>query len=106
MFGDRMYVVVRKDLPLSQIVVQASHAVAEYLLNYRQPPLGVGDWDNGKMVVLGVRSLEELNEIQETLRTGGMSFSVFKETDLDNEATALAFIHRGRCSFLDHLPML
>jgi hypothetical protein len=51
----KLYVLVRKDLSKSQQAVQACHAVAEYLK--RGYPL---DWDNGTMVLLGVRDLNEL----------------------------------------------
>lgn len=67
---DKMYVLVRKDLHPSVRVVQACHAVAEFLLlkSYVTP-----NWTNGTMVVLGVRDEDELKEWIEKLSEEGQS---------------------------------
>lgn len=52
----KLYVLVRKDMSLSQIAVQAGHAVGEWCKSF---PLSVDDW-NDTLVYLGVKDEEEL----------------------------------------------
>jgi len=87
----RLYVVVRADLPPGQQAVQACHAVTEYLYyNESVPP------EARTIVLLSVRDeaalLRLVDEIE--LRLGlarGMApVAIFREPDLDGQATALA----------------
>lgn len=55
---NKMYILVRKDIPKSWIPIQACHAVAELMLEY--PHEEFFQWGNGTMVMLGVDSDEEL----------------------------------------------
>lgn len=58
----KMYVLVRKDLPKTYQAVQAGHALAEYLLHSLSC-----SWDNGTLIYLGVRDEEELKSWGDTL---------------------------------------
>jgi len=83
--SEKLYVLVRKDLPAQQQAVQAGHAVAEFLL--RGPK---SDWSNGTLVYLGVRNSEMLRRWLVKLSDLELPTAVFKEPDLNNEMTALA----------------
>jgi hypothetical protein len=84
---NKLYVLVREDLSPAQQAVQAGHAVAEYLL--RGPE---HQWDNGTLVYLGVSNKEKLERWKDKLEARDIPFVVFKEPDLNNEATSLAAI--------------
>lgn len=76
---------IRKDLPHSTQVVQASHACIEatraFLTDQAEHP---------HLVVLGVNSQEQLQNSAKKLEKAGVRFRVFIEPDRDNESTALA----------------
>ncbi len=81
----KLYVIVRKDLSISQRAVQAGHAVAEFLLH---GPFS--RWSNGTLIYLGVKGLNQLENIKRNLQRDGIVYIEFKEPDLNNETTAIA----------------
>ena len=88
---NKLYVMVRTDLSVSQQAVQAGHAVAEVLLRGQQ-----GDWDNGTLVYLGAKSEEDLEKQIWHLKRKGIPFSVFREPDIGNQITSIAAVDDGR----------
>jgi hypothetical protein len=82
----KLYVLVRKDLSVSQQAVQAGHAVAEYLLG----GFNESQWDNGTLVYLGVKNRGQLERWMSRLRDRDVKFAVFCEPDIGNEPTAIA----------------
>lgn len=92
-----MYVIARKDVNHKTTPsVQASHAVAEYLLKHPRT-----DWGNGTMVVLSVRGEGELDVLCDKLDKERVKWVGFKEPDLDNETTAIAVISDNKEFFID-----
>ena len=81
----KLYVIVRKDLSISQRAVQAGHAVAEFLL--RGP---FSRWKNGTLIYLGVKSLNQLENLKLKLDYFDISYAEFREPDIGNEVTAIA----------------
>lgn len=81
----KLYIVVRKDLSISQQAVQAGHAVAEFCL--RGPK---SFWSNGILVYLGVDGKKQLSRLQQKLDIEDISYVKFIEPDLNNEVTAIA----------------
>lgn len=81
----KLYVVVRKDLSVSQRIVQSGHAIAEFLLTRPYTK-----WDNGTLVVLGLDNLDELNKLIFKLDQKRIGWVGFKESDIGNEITAIA----------------
>lgn len=81
----KLYVIVRKDLSISQRAVQAGHAVAEFLL--RGP---FSRWKNGTLIYLGVKGLNQLENLKLKLTDNGISYAEFREPDIGNEVTAIA----------------
>ena len=88
----KLYVLVRKDLGVSQQAVQAGHAVAEWVLKLG----GWMDWTNGILVYLGVESERELERWIYKLGRRDIEFVGFKEPDIGNQYTALAILGNGK----------
>ncbi|MEN6292515.1 MAG: hypothetical protein ABFD07_10950 [Methanobacterium sp.] len=86
----KMYVLVRKDLPNIQQAVQAGHAIAEFLLKF--PYKHLYNWDNGVLVYLGVKDVNELGWWDHKLHKKSIAHASFREPDLNNEMTALATV--------------
>jgi hypothetical protein len=77
-------VLVRQDIPLSQQLVQAVHAAHEagiYLSEESQ---------TSSVVVCGVSNEQELLKSQARIESRGIRFVLFREPDMNDEATALA----------------
>lgn len=81
----KLFVTVRKDLSHSQRAVQAGHAVAEYMLNCPS-----SNWRNQTLIYLGVKGLNQLENLKMKLQLNGTRFVEFKEPDIDNQTTAIA----------------
>lgn len=95
----KLYVIVRKDLSISQRAVQAGHAVAEFCL--RGP---FSRWTNGTLVYLGVKGLTQLERIKYQLQQENIRFVEFKEPDIDNQTTAIAT--DTNCKIIERLNLL
>ena len=89
----KLYVLVKKDLSPGQRVVQACHAVAEFMFKYSEDPQVI-EWHNSSniMVVLGV---DELQTWADKLRSIGVIHTIFHEPDLDDMNTALVACNCG-----------
>jgi len=83
----KLFVLVRKDIPLVQQAVQSGHAVAAYLRDYRDTP-----WDNGTLVFLGVEDEEDLLFWKDVLNRNEVDHSAFYEPDISS-FTAVSFVH-------------
>jgi hypothetical protein len=81
----KLFVTVRKDLSHSQRAVQAGHAVAQYMLNCPN-----SSWKNQTLIYLGVKGLNQLENLKMKLRLRGTKFVEFKEPDIGNQTTAIA----------------
>lgn len=83
----KMYVIVRKDLSISQRAIQAGHALAEILLYG-----SFSRWTNGTLIYLGVKDLRQLEKLKRKFNIDGISYTEFREPDINNEATAIATV--------------
>jgi len=88
----KMYVLVRNDLNSIYKIVQGSHALAQYALNY---PVFFTEWGNGTIVYLGVRNLIEMKAWKEQLKAADKINSCFQEPDLDGQLTGIACYDTG-----------
>jgi len=77
-------VIVRKDLPVAQQLVQAAHAAHESGLHLCEDKSKVNF-----LVALEVSDEERLLEAHERLQDRGIDTILFREPDRENEATAL-----------------
>lgn len=76
----KLFVVIRKDLSPSQRIVQAGHAIAEYMMDDPK-------WRNTTLVCLGSKNLDLLKY---KLDMHDIRFVEFREPNLGNITTALA----------------
>ena len=83
----KLYVLQRKDLPISYQAVQAGHAVAEFLLYGPET-----EWDNGTLIYLGVNDEKDLIKWSEKLSMKQINFVIFREPDIGNQITSLAVV--------------
>ena len=83
---DRLYVLIRTDLPPAYQGVQAGHAVAEFVL--RHP----STWRNKTLIYLGVRDDKVLRAWGERLTRLGIRWVGFHEPDIGNQLTAIATV--------------
>ena len=81
----KMFVIVRKDIPKIHQAVQAGHALAEYLLYGPS-----SSWTNGTLIYLGVKGVNQLENLKYKFERDGISYMEFREPDLDNQITSLA----------------
>ncbi len=99
---EKLYVLVRKDLPKSQQAVQGGHAVAEYLLRDRS-----SSWDNGTLVYLAVKDEDELKSWGEIFDIACAWWAGFREPDRNNELTAIAtFLDKNEQNLIEDLRLL
>lgn len=84
----KLYVLVRKDLSLSQIAVQAGHAVGEWVKSY---PLSANqDWDD-TLVYLGVKDEDELADWYDRLKEFDYCVD-WREAYWNNSLTSMAIL--------------
>jgi len=77
----RLYVLVRSDLTKSQQAVQSAHAVAQFMV---ENPLH--EWKNSYLIMLRSKNLHAWVPEADT---------VWREPDINNEITSLAFYEGG-----------
>jgi len=80
-----VYVLVRKDLPPAQQVVQSCHAVAEAARSFLP-----SDQEHPHIIVCEVRDERTLRQSLDDLERHGIRCHAFVEPDRGNELTALA----------------
>lgn len=91
----KLYVLVRKDLSLSQICVQSGHAVAEWMIYNYIADEEKNPWMNGTLVYLGVDNETMLHEYFVKLaQISDLENSPihFKEPYYNNEMTAFGIL--------------
>ena len=89
----KLYVIIRSDLTAPYQAVQAGHALAGYLLKH---PTQGQDWGNHTLIYLQTDNEETLNLWADKLEYRDIPFCMFREPDINNEATALACYCDGK----------
>jgi len=89
--SQRLYVLVRKDLPESYRAVQAGHAVAQWILCDHDQL-----WLNETLVYLGVDNEEDLMYWKDKLYYKNINYEEFREPDIGNQLTAIATLTDGK----------
>lgn len=87
--ADKLYVIVRRDIPAGPQAVQAVHAARQF--QHEHPELE-GSWFSASnhLALLSVRDEAELERLCQKARDRGLAFSTFREPDLGNSLTAVA----------------
>ena len=85
-----MRVVSRRDLPVGTQALQSAHALADFIY---QHPLESKEWHtkSNYLVFLTVADEEQLIKLISKAILMGIKHTVFREPDLDNQITAVAF---------------
>jgi peptidyl-tRNA hydrolase len=83
--------VSRKDLTPGQQAVQSGHAALDY--TFQHPELAK-HWHKSSnyLIYLSANTEEELSRLSEKLQCLGVEVTEFREPDLDNQLTAIAFL--------------
>lgn len=86
----KLYVVVRNDLQPSYQAVQAAHAGIQFQHEY---PVISREWhEKSKYLVhLSARDINHLETLIQKAQLKDINVSIFREPDIDNEITAVAF---------------
>lgn len=87
----KMYVLVRSDLSETYRLIQGSHALAQYALDF---PENFKTWNNATIVFLKVKNLLELKQWHDKL-SGEKIHRSFCEPDLEGQLTAIACYDTG-----------
>jgi len=81
----KLFVIVRKDLSVSQRAVQAGHVVAQFCLY-----CPFSRWNNGTLIYLGIKNLRHLEKLMNQLSYNNIKYTEFREPDIGNQVTAIA----------------
>lgn len=101
----RLYVISRADISLGLQAAQAAHAVSQFALDH---PDIARQWhrDSNCLVLLSVRSEQELLEYAHMVECEGVAHSLVVEPDIGNEHTALAVAPSPLAPLFSSLPLL
>ncbi len=88
--NQKLRVVTRRDLTPEQQAVQAAHAAIDY---QHQFPTEAKEWQtkSNYLALLTVSNEEALEHLTTKATIKGINFTIFREPDLDNSVTAVAF---------------
>lgn len=99
---DKLYIVVRADLKPGLQAAQACHALRLFVEEH--PEIDRAWYANSNnLVLLQIPNEAELLELHKSL--GDIPSSLFREPDVNDEATAIAIAPSGRRS-ISNLPLL
>ena len=85
-----MYVVVRADICGGYQVAQSCHAAIQYVMDHPEQSR-IWHETSDYIVVLNIENEEKLKELMQKAIEKKINFSSYKEPDLENQYTAVAF---------------
>lgn len=101
----KLVTVTRRDLKPSYQLVQTLHAGLQYSIDNIRTMFEWDD-DSKSVVSLSVNNEQELVDLAQYIGDNFTYVSVFKEPDLKNQVTAIAFYAKEECrQALQHLPL-
>lgn len=88
--NEKLRVVTRRDLSLPTQAVQSAHAAIDF---QHAHPLEATEWQtkSNYLALLTVANEEELYKLSEKATIRGIKHTIFREPDINNEITAIAF---------------
>jgi hypothetical protein len=100
---EKLYVVVRSDLPAGDQLAQSCHAVAQFGV---VSPARFATWAKADpiIVILAAPSRTALEIVRMELLDEGLEVAAFHEPDINDELTAIAFGGEG-ARFVSQLPL-
>lgn len=100
MVYNKLYVVVRIDLPPEAQAIQTTHAAVEWARKYGHR------YVHPTLVVLGVKNKFQLQLLKVRLVLANKDYVEFHEPDHDRGLTAIAIHHHGYSNNYDHHSIL
>lgn len=103
--SDKIYLVTHTDLTVGHQITQTAHVIAELAVAH---PEHFSKWHNlsQSIIVLQTPSSESLFELYVRAQSASLTVEAFREPDLGDEITALAFLpHADNVRFLANLPL-
>jgi len=94
MKDERMYVITRRDLPKTVATVQSIHAAIEVTSN-----MNLRFSETPWVIVYGVDDEPALHGWAERLHRKGVPYTAFREPDMENQMTAIAYWGRKFSGF-------
>jgi hypothetical protein len=97
--GDKLYIISRRDLSIGQQAVQGQHGLAEFIFEH---PEIAKEWhlNSDYLAFLSVENEQELITLMNKALARNIKFSIFRESDLDNQITALVLAPGGKAKKL------
>jgi len=89
----RIYSLTRGDISNGQKAVQSGHSIAQYLIEHN--PHHVDKWCNGSIICLELGNEKSLKRWMKKLDNLGISYSIFREPDMEHQITSIATLHTG-----------
>ena len=88
--NEKLRVVTRRDLSLPTQAVQSAHAAIDF---QHAHPIEATKWqsESNYLALLTVANEEELYKLSEKADSRGIKYTIFREPDINNEITAIAF---------------
>ena len=86
----KLVVITRNDIPDGYQLVQSNHAVADFAYEHHQEFKEWKDTSN-YIISLQIPNEQDLIKLYEKLSNEGAVATLFREPDIDNEATSFAF---------------
>ena len=88
--NEKLRVVTRRDLSLPTQAVQSAHAAIDF---QHAHPKEATDWQtkSNYLALLTVANEEELYKLIDKATIRGIKYTIFREPDINNEITAIAF---------------
>lgn len=92
---DKLFIVIRKDLPMGLRCAQIAHAAIKFAHDHR-PIETAWYFGSNNIVILDIADEPELRALLATADLAGLATSGFEEPDLGGQMTAAAFEPRAR----------
>lgn len=100
---EKLFVVIRADLPAGDVATQACHALSSFAVTY--PELHARWHEGGKnLVLLAIPNEQALGELMRVAAELGLCQAAFHEPDLSHQLTACAFEYGVR-KLVSSLPL-
>ncbi len=101
--GDKLYAVIRADLPPGPQMAQLGHAISEFWQSHREL---AEEWHNQSNFICILHTDDEhsLTRLLIQARSNGIPHAQFREPDYDDELTAIV-IHPTGKHLVRHLPL-
>ncbi len=84
----KLTIVTRRDLTPGSQSVQASHSLAQFIFDH--PEISNLWFKDPYLAQLSVENLDELERLISILKKHHIKYSVFRESDIDNQITSIA----------------